>query len=99
MLFKLFIIQSSGGPDVQRSGTFCAVLVDDITGNSHVKLFQIWTSSSGDDLIYIFKRTTGQRPITIAELKKSDEACFTTEAPISFYRIMYKLIYFIARKL
>ena len=38
-LFKLFVIQCSGGPHVQRSGTFCAILVDDIMGNIYVKIF------------------------------------------------------------
>ena len=45
---KIFIIWSSGGPFVQRSGTVCAILVEGIMRNNSVKLFQIWASGSED---------------------------------------------------
>ena len=35
----IFLIWSSGGPFVQRSGTICAILVKDIIRNNSVKLF------------------------------------------------------------
>ena len=37
-------------PFVQRSGTICANLVEDIKRNNSVILFRIWTSGSGDDV-------------------------------------------------
>ena len=36
MLFKTFLIWSSGGPPVWWSGTIYADLKEDITGNIHV---------------------------------------------------------------
>ena len=48
MLFKRFLIWSSGGPPVQWSGAIYAILKVAIIGNIHVKLFEIWTSGSGD---------------------------------------------------
>ena len=50
MLFKLFFIWSSGGPPVQKSGTINAILKEGIMGNIHVKLYQIWTSGSAEDV-------------------------------------------------
>ena len=44
MSFNIFIIWSSGGPPVN----IYAILQEVIIGNIHVKLFEIWTSSSGD---------------------------------------------------
>ena len=38
-LLPVFLIWSSGGPFVQRSGTICAVLVARIKRNNSVKLF------------------------------------------------------------
>ena len=35
----IYLIWSSGGPFVQRSGTICAILVKDIFRNNSVKLF------------------------------------------------------------
>ena len=35
----IFLIWSSGGPFVQRSGTICAIFVKDIIRNNSVKLF------------------------------------------------------------
>ena len=52
MSFKRFLIKRSGGPCVQRSGNIYAILVEGIIGNIHVKLFYIWTSGSGGDVIY-----------------------------------------------
>ena len=37
---KVFLIWSSGGPFVQRSGTICAILVEDIMRNTFVELFR-----------------------------------------------------------
>ena len=39
---------SSGGPPVQWSGTIYAIFKEGIMGNIHVKLYEIWTSGSGD---------------------------------------------------
>ena len=39
VLLKIFLIWSSGGPFVQRSGTICAILVEGIKRNNSVKLF------------------------------------------------------------
>ena len=48
MLFKIFLIWSSGGPPVLWSGTIYTILKESIMGNIHVKLYEIWTSGSGD---------------------------------------------------
>ena len=49
--FKIFLIWTSGGPFVQRSGTICAILVEGIMRNNSLKLFPIWVSGSGGDVI------------------------------------------------
>ena len=41
MFFKIFLILSSGGPLVQRSGTISAILKEGIMGNIHVKYIKI----------------------------------------------------------
>ena len=46
--FKRVLIWSSCGPPVQWSGTIYAILKEGIMGNIHVKLYEIWTSGSGD---------------------------------------------------
>ena len=51
MLFKRFLIWSSGGPPVQWSGTIYAILKEGITGKILVKLYKIWTSGSGGDVV------------------------------------------------
>ena len=51
MSFKRFLIWSSGGPPVQRSGTIYAILKEGIMRNIHVKLYEIRTSGSGGDVI------------------------------------------------
>ena len=51
MLFKIFLIWSSGGAFVQRSGTICAILVEGIKRNNSVKLCLIWNSDSGGDVV------------------------------------------------
>ena len=48
MLFKRFLMGSSGNPPVRWSGTIYAILKERIMGNIHVKLCEIWTSGSGD---------------------------------------------------
>ena len=48
MLFKIFLIRSSGGPYVQLIGTIYAILKEGIMWNIHVRLYKILTSGSGD---------------------------------------------------
>ena len=48
MLFKRFLIWSSGGPPVQWGGAIYAILKGGIMGTIHVKLYEIWTSGLGD---------------------------------------------------
>ena len=51
MLFKRFLIWSSGGPTVQWSGTIYAILTEGIMGNINVKLYEIRTCGSGGDVV------------------------------------------------
>ena len=51
MSFKKFLICSSGGPPVQRKGTFYANLKKGIMDNIHVKLYEIRNSGSGGDVV------------------------------------------------
>ena len=51
LLFKRFLIWSSCGPPFGWNGTICAILKEGIMGNIHVKLYEIWTSGSGGDVI------------------------------------------------
>ena len=51
MSFKRFLIWSSCGPPVQWSGTIYAILKVGIMGNINVKLYEIWTSGSGGDVV------------------------------------------------
>ena len=51
MLFKIFLIWSSGGPPVQWSGTIYAILIEGVMENIHVKLCEIRTSGSGGDVV------------------------------------------------
>ena len=44
---KDFYLEPGGSP-VQWSGTIYAILEEGIMGNIHVKLYEIWTSGSGD---------------------------------------------------
>ena len=39
MSFKIFLIWSSGGLGVRRSGNICVIMIEDIMRNFHVKLF------------------------------------------------------------
>ena len=48
MMFKRFLILSSGGSPVQWSRTIYAILEEGIMWNIHVQLYEIWTSGSGD---------------------------------------------------
>ena len=48
---KIFLIWSSGGPFVQRSGTICTISVKGIIRNNSVNLFWIWTSGSRENVI------------------------------------------------
>ena len=44
-------IWSSGGPTVWWSGNIYEVLKEGKVGSIHVKLFEIWTSGSGGDVV------------------------------------------------
>ena len=48
-MFKRFLIWSSGGPFVQRSGLTSAFLIEGLMMNNSVKLSGILTSGSGGD--------------------------------------------------
>ena len=48
MSFKRFLILTSGSYPVQWSKTIYAILKEGIMGNIRVKLYEIWTSGSGD---------------------------------------------------
>ena len=50
MSFKRFLIWTSGGPRVQWSETIYAILKEGIMGNIHVKLYEIWSSGSEEDV-------------------------------------------------
>ena len=51
MSLKRFLIWSSGSPRVRWSGTIYIILKEGIIGNIHVKLFEIWTIGSGEDVV------------------------------------------------
>ena len=51
MMFKRFLIWSSGGPPVWLKGTIYAILKESIMGNFHLKFYEIGTSGSGGDVI------------------------------------------------
>ena len=51
MPFKVFLIYSSDSSFVQQSGTICAIMVEGIMRNNSVKLFLIWASGSGGDVV------------------------------------------------
>ena len=48
---KRFLIWNSGSPPVQWSGTICQLLKEGTMGIVHVKLYEIWTSGSGGDIV------------------------------------------------
>ena len=48
---KVILIWSSGSPFVQQSVTICAIFVVGIMRNNTVKLFWIWVSGSGEDVV------------------------------------------------
>ena len=50
-MLKRFLIWSFGGPPVPWSGSIYAFLKERIMGNIHVKLYEIWTSGSGGDVV------------------------------------------------
>ena len=58
MPFKLFHICSSGNPPVQWSKTINVILKEGIMGNHYVKLYEIWTSGSGEK---VYERTHNGR--------------------------------------
>ena len=51
MSFRIFLIWSSGNPPVQWSGTIYAVLKESTMENIRLKLYETWTSSSGEDYV------------------------------------------------
>ena len=73
MVFKRFLIWSYGRPPVQWSKTIYAILKESIMGNIHVKLYEIWTSGSGGDVVQrkSLRTDDGQRLITIPHLEPS----------------------------
>ena len=48
---KAFLIWISGSPFVQYSVTICAILLEGILRNNSVRLFWIWVSGSGADVV------------------------------------------------
>ena len=48
MSFKRFLIQSPGSPPIMWSESICAILKEGSMGNTHVKIYEIWTSVLGD---------------------------------------------------
>ena len=69
MSFKRFLIWSSGSPPVLWSGTIYAILKEGFMGNIHVKLYGIWISGSGGDVVKekvygrTDRRTTDKDPL------------------------------------
>ena len=51
MSFKRVLIWSSGSPPVRWSGTIYAIFKEGIMGNVHVKLYEIWTNGSGENVV------------------------------------------------
>ena len=51
MLFKDFLIWSSGGPFVEQIVTILPILVEGIRIKKSGKLFKFWTNDSGYDVI------------------------------------------------
>ena len=51
MSFKRFLICSSGHPPVQWSETIYAILKEGSMGIIQVKLYEMWTSGSGEDVV------------------------------------------------
>ena len=49
--FKIFLIWSSGGPRVQWRRIIYAILEEGSMGNTHVMLYEIWTSGLGADVV------------------------------------------------
>ena len=49
--FNKILIWSSGGLQFRWSGTIYVILKEGIIGNIRVKLFEIWTSGSGGDVV------------------------------------------------
>ena len=52
IILNLDLIWSSGSSPVWWSQTICAILKQGIMGNIHVKLYAIWTSGLGGDVIF-----------------------------------------------
>ena len=53
MLFKRFLIWSSGSPHIQCSRTIYAIFIKDIMRNNSVKLFSIWGRCFGGDVVLV----------------------------------------------
>ena len=51
MSFEIVLIWNSGGPPVRWSGTIYKILKEGILGNIYVKLYEIWTSGPGVDVV------------------------------------------------
>ena len=50
---KVFLIWSSGSPPIQWIKTIYVILKKGITGNIHVKLCEIWTSGTAEDVFLL----------------------------------------------
>ena len=64
MLFKRFLIWSSGCPPVQWSRTIYAILKECIIGSIHVKLYEIRTSILGEDVVSRTRGPEGPEALT-----------------------------------
>ena len=49
--FKIFLIWSSGDPPIQWSIPIYAILKEGFKENIHVKLYEIWSSDSGVEVL------------------------------------------------
>ena len=87
MLFKRFLIWSSGDPPVQWSQPIYAILKEGIMGNIHVKLYEIRTSGSGGVYKRTYALTVGYFLGTYSVRKCSQESVSTQQIPVKFYGI------------
>ena len=51
LAFERFLILSSGRTPIRWSRFIYAILKEGIIGNIYVKLYEIWTSGSGGDIV------------------------------------------------
>ena len=79
-MFKKILIWSFGGPPVWWSKTIYAILKEGIIGNICVKLFEIWTSGSGGDVVQrkSLRKTDGRTTHKNKTLAKISEFTVTS---------------------